>query len=125
MANTDITLINDGGVYVPSAFSIPVVRGNTVSFATSDGTPVVLCFSPDAASVLSPTNNPYSIGAAGTAVFTFSSSNPGAYSVFFVASPSSAPKSYPTQTSQVLVLEVVSSDAPPFTGPTNTVKPGS
>jgi hypothetical protein len=123
MANTSVTLINDGGTYVPSAPDVPVVAGDTVSFATSDGSAALLYFSPDAASVLSPKPvNPFQLAAAGKAAFAFTSSAPGAYSVFFGA----APQSYPGHASRVLVLEVGGTAKPPsFGGPHDTTGPGS
>jgi hypothetical protein len=126
MANTDITLVNDGGVLVPSAASVPAVSGDSVSFSTNDGSPVVLFFSPDATSILSPKpSNPFSI-AAGKAVFTFSSSAPGAYSVYFGLNPESGPGSFPNEISHSLVLEIgLINEPPPFTGPKDTTNPGS
>jgi hypothetical protein len=128
MANTDITLTNDGGIIVPSTPSVPVASGDTVSFATSDGAPVVLFFSPDATTILTPTpSSPFQIAAHGKAAFTFSSSKPGAYSVFFGASSSSAPSGFPQQISQGLFLEIGSGGGtpPPFGGPNDTTKGGS
>ena len=123
MANTNITLIDDGGIYVPSASSVPVVAGDTVSFATNDGSAVLLYFSPDAASVLSPApSSPYQLAAGGTAAFTFKSSASGAYSVFF----GSAPASYPGAVSQVLSLQIGGVvTPPPFGGPHTVINPGS
>jgi|HubBroStandDraft_1064217.scaffolds.fasta_scaffold321228_1 hypothetical protein len=123
MANTNITLINDGGTYVPSAPDVPVVAGDTVSFATSDGSAVLLFFSHDAASVLSPPPvNPVKLATGGSVVFTFASSAPGAYSVYF----GQAPQSYPSRTSGVLALEVGGAVKPPsFGGPHDTTVPGS
>jgi len=123
MANTTITLINDNGAYVPSAPSVPVVAGDTVSFATSDGKAAQLFFSPDAASVLSPTPaSPFQLAASGNAAFKFTSSAPGAYSVF----PNAAPQKFPGYVSQVLNLEVGPAIAPPdFGGPHDTTNPGS
>jgi len=123
MANTSITLIHDDGTYVPSAPSVPVVAGESVSFTTSDGSAVLLFFSPDATSVLSPPPvNPVKLATGGSVAFTFASSAPGAYSVFFGA----APPSYPSRASGVLALEVGSVvKPPPFGGPHDTTSPGS
>ena len=128
MANTDITLSSDGGIIVPSTPSVHVANGDTLSFATSDGSSVVLFFSPEASAILTPTPaSPFSIAAHGKAAFAFTSSKPGAYSVFFGESPSSAPSSFPPRISQDLLLEITSSgDEPPgFGGPSDTTKGGS
>jgi len=118
MANTDVKLVHTNGSYVPSVASVRVVNGDTVSFSTDDGSSALAYFSPDALSVLSPKPaNPASVGGAGQAKFSFSSSSPGAYSVFFAADSSSAPSSYPAGNSQTLLLEVAASDQPPFDNP--------
>jgi plastocyanin len=106
MANTSVTLVDNGGVYVPSVSSVPVVKGDTVTFSTSDGTHVVLFFSPDASSILSPDpGNAFSLAAGKTATFTFLGSQPGAHSAFFGSHPSAAPGSFPTTVTEFLTLE--------------------
>lgn len=123
---TNISLVNDGGTFVPSLASVPVVSGDIVTFSTSDGSPVVLFFSPDAASVLSPRlYGPLPIGNDGKGIFTFTSSNAGAYSVFFGASIDDAPASFPGQVSKELLLEVGSSISPPFTGSSDSARKSS
>jgi len=121
MANTDVKLVHTDGSYVPSVASVPVVNGDTVSFSTDDGSSALAYFSPDALSVLSPRPaNPISVGTVARTDFSFSSSSPGAYSVFFAADADSAPSSYPAGASQTLLLEVAVSDEPPFNNPMNT-----
>ena len=118
MAHTDINLIDSDGTLVPSADSVPVVSGDTVSFSTSDGRPAFAFFSPDAISVLSPRPaSPFPIAAGQKADFTFSSSKPGAYSAYFGVTGGSAPGKFPTDRSQVLRLEMDTSIALPFPGP--------
>jgi hypothetical protein len=125
MANTDIKLINNDGVLVPSSGSVSVVIGDTVSFSTSDGSPAFAFFSPDATSVLSPKPaSPFAIAAGKTAAFSFSSSQPGAYSAFFALHASPTPARFPGGKSQALRLEILTSDQPPFTGPSDTVGTG-
>jgi plastocyanin len=115
MANTDITLVNDGGTYVPSTQSVNVVSGNTISFATNDGSAVLLFFSPGATSVLTPKPaGAFPIAAGGRAVFSFSSSAPGAYSMYCGSTPNSAPANFPSAVSNALFLEVSSSVVPSF-----------
>lgn len=128
MANTDITVFSQDGIFIPSVPSVPVVSGDTVSFTTSDGVPVVLFFSPEAASILSPAPSAaHTIPAGGKAVFTFSSSNAGAYSVYFGTDPGSGPAEFPTAALKVLLLELeaMGAPAPPFTGPHDTTTSGS
>jgi plastocyanin len=128
MANTSVTLVDKGGVYVPSVSSLPVVKGDTVTFSTSDGTHVVLFFSPDAASILSPDpGKAFSLAAGKTAAFTFIDSQPGAHSAFFGSHHGAAPAEFPTTVTEFLTLETgairdsVALDASPI----NPVKPGS
>jgi hypothetical protein len=128
MANTDINLSEDAGTLVPSAPSVHVAKGDTVSFATDNGAPVVLFFSPGAASILSPApQSPHAIAAHGKAAFTFSSSSPGAYSVFFGVDPKTPPPSFPEKTSQELFLEISSLGGKPpgFGGPGDVAGQGS
>ncbi len=115
MANTDVTLVNDSGVYVPSTPSVNVVSGDTISFATNDGSAVLLFFSPDTVSVLAPKPvSPLPIAAGGKAVFSFSSSAPGAFSVFCGPTPDAAPANFPGNISNTLFLEVSSTVPPAF-----------
>jgi hypothetical protein len=122
MANTSVQLINSGGIYVPSVPSVPVVAGDTVSFATNDGSAVTLYFSPDAASAVSPAPGAaFSLAANGSAVFTFTSSVAGAFSVAFNAPG----QSFPSAVSGNLALLLSSSADPGFGGPHGVVNPGS
>ena len=125
MAHTDIKLIDSDGILVPSADSVSVVSGDTVSFSTSDGRPAFAFFSPDAIMVLTPRpTSPCEIAAGKTADFTFSSSEPGAYSAYFALTGDSAPGQFPTDRSQALRLEVDMSIALPFPGPGDTMGTG-
>ncbi len=115
MANNDVTFVNESGVYVPSIQSVNVVSGDTISFATNDGSAVLLFFSPDAVSVLAPKPvNPFPMAAGARAVFSFSSSAPGAYSVFCGPTPDAAPASFPGNISNTLFLAVSSTVVPTF-----------
>jgi len=125
MANTDITLFNDQGTLVPSAFSVQVISGDTVSFSTKDGGPAFAFFSPDAIAVLSPKPaNPFPIAAGKKAEFSFSSSKTGSYSAYFGLDAGSAPTTFPNGSSQALRLEINSSFQPPFSGPSDTMGTG-
>jgi len=128
MASTEITLINKGGKYSPSAASVAVVKGDTVTFSTSDGSAAFVFFSPAAAAVLSPApGKAFQLAAGKKATFAFTSSSPGAYSTAFGANADSAPGSFSGGNSSVLVLEGgamrVGAAAPPAFG--NPMKPGS
>jgi hypothetical protein len=115
MANTEVTLVNNGGIYVPSTPSVNVVSGDSISFATNDGSAVLLFFSPGATSVLTPKPaSPFPIAAGGRAAFSFSSSAPGAYSMYCGATPDAAPANFPGKVSDVLILEVSSIAVPSF-----------
>ena len=127
MANTEIMLVNDEGVYVASIASVPVTEGDTVSFSTSDGSAVVFYFSPDATAAVSPTpTSPFPLATGGTAVFAFKSSSSGAYSVFIGGVSSAAPESFPHDKSPNLVLAMIVPDGsvPGFNGPADTLKSG-
>ena len=128
MASTEVTLVNKGGKYSPSAASVAVVKGDTVTFSTSDGSAAYLFFSPGAAAVLSPApGKAFQLAAGKKAAFTFTSSSPGAYSAAFGANADSAPGSFAGGNSSVLVLEGgalrVGAAAPAAFG--NPMKPGS
>jgi hypothetical protein len=125
MANTDVTLINQQGTYVPSAASIPVVSGDTISFSTNDGSQAFAFFSPDAIANLSPAPaNPFLLAAGRKSLFSFLSSRPGAYSAYFSADPASPPVRFQRGVSQSLLLEVIPSNQSPFTGPGNAMTTG-
>jgi len=106
MANTDITISTQDGVLVPSQPSVPAVEGNTVTFS-APSISATLFFSPGAASILSPAPTaPVAIAAGGKTAFTFTSSKPGAYSVFFEPNASSPPANFPVRPSDLLLLEI-------------------
>jgi hypothetical protein len=127
MANTSVTLINNGGVYVPSVPSVAVNKGDTISFATSDGSAAQLFFSSAAAAVLSPApGSAFPIPAGGSASFSFTSSGPGAYSAFVGASGDAPPTNFPSQVSQNLSLLInETAGAPGFGAPHDTTSGGS
>jgi len=106
MANTTITLTNEQGALVPSQPSVPVSSGDTVAFSTSDGSMAFLFFSPDAIAALSPApSNPVEVSSV-PAVFTFTSSDPGAYSVYFETAADATTPAFPLLPSNLLMLEV-------------------
>jgi hypothetical protein len=117
MAHTDIILTEQRGVFTPSQPQVSVVKGDSISFSTGDGVPVALFFSSAAAAVLSPVPSvPIMLAQGEKTEFTFTSSDAGAYSVFFERSASEPPAHYPVRPSNVLLLEVDPSHAP-FGGP--------
>ena len=106
MANTVITISMENGVLVPSQPSVPAVQGNTVTFSAPRDS-ATLFFSPGAVSILSPApSGPVSIASGGKTSYTFNSSKPGAYSVFFEPNASSPPANFPVRPSNLLLLEI-------------------
>src|SRR4051794_38938510 len=115
MTNTNVVLTDKHGVLVPSLDIIRVVSGDTVTFSTADGRAAVAFFSPDAAAVLSPNpTNPSAIAAGAKAHFSFTSSQPGAYTVYFGYGAGDAPESFPGGHSDSLRLKINAPDAPSF-----------
>ena len=96
MANTDVKLQPSEGTFVPSLQTVNVVSGDTLTVQNNGGGPAFLFFSPDAVKLLSlKAGAPPSIPGGEKAVFTFSSSAPGAYSVYFGASSDMVPPGFP------------------------------
>jgi hypothetical protein len=127
MANTDVVLSDLSGVLVPSPDSVRVVTGDTVTFATADGSAAFAFFSPDTTSVLSPKpSNACSIAAGTKAHFAFTSSQSGSYSAFFGRSADDAPDGFPGGTSEMLALRINLSvePPPPFSGPSDSLGTG-
>jgi hypothetical protein len=123
MANTNITITKQDGVLAPSQSSVPAVQGNTVTFLTKSDS-ATLFFSPDAVSILSPSPSaPVTIAAGGKTAFTFTSSKPGAYSVFFEPNASKPPANFPVRPSNQLLLEIDTSGIG-FGGPGGGPKTG-
>jgi hypothetical protein len=121
MANTAITLVPEEGILVPSQPSVAVVSGDSVSFSTSDGSPGFLFFSPGAAAALSPTpTHPYALDGS-KSEFTFITSAPGQYSVYFETSASATPPPFPVSTSAQLLLEIDDTGVG-FGGPDDKIK---
>jgi len=124
MANTDVLLTDRHGVLVPSLDSVRVVTGDTITFSTGDGRAAFAFFSPNAAAVLSP--NPsasFPIAAGAKAQFSFTSSQPGAYSVYFGYASGDAPEGFPGGHSDVLQLKI-SGPGSSFGGPSDTMGTG-
>ena len=125
MTNTHVLLTDNGGVLVPSPNSVRVAAGDTITLTTADGRAALAFFSPNAESVLSPRPaNPCPIAAGAKAHFTFTSSQPGAYSAYFGYGTGDAPGGFPGGTSEMLALEINLSVSPTFSGPADTVGTG-
>jgi hypothetical protein len=115
MAHSDIILKESDGIFVPSQSQVPVVKGDTIAFSSSDGKQVALFFSPGAGPVLSPAPQAPLVLAPGEKVeFTFTTSEAGAYSVFFEKDASAPPAYFPLRPSNALLLET---ETPDFTAP--------
>jgi len=67
----------------------------------------------------------FAVPAGGSASFTFTSSDPGAYSAFFGAIGAAAPTNFPSQMSQSLSLLINDSAGAPSFGTHNSTDPGS
>ncbi len=120
MANTDISVTNDKGVLVPSASSVALHEGDTVSFSMADGSDGVLFFSPDSTGILSPPPaGPVPFGGHHKASFTFTSAEPGAYSVYFKKAATDSHPEFPVAESKTLVLKIDAGDIR-FGGPNNS-----
>jgi hypothetical protein len=117
MAHTDIILKEADGIFVPSQSQVPVVKGDTIAISTSDGRQVALFFSPGAVPVLSPAPSvPMVLAPGNKAEFAFTSSDSGAYSVFFENDASTPPAHFPVRPSNQLLLEIDASHSG-FGGP--------
>ena len=102
MAHTEITFTDNSGVLIGNQSSVSVTKGDTVAFSINAGQ-AFLFFSPDAAAALSPSpNGPVRVSASAGATFTFTSSDPGAYSVFPSTDASVAPTEFSTEQSDQL-----------------------
>ena len=124
MASTTITISSQDGVLVPSQPSVPAVNGDTITFSPQ-GVSATLFFSPGAIAILNPSPSaPVTIAAGGNTSFTFTSSNAGAYSVYFEPNASSPPASFPVKSSNLLLLETDTSGVG-FGGPSDGSKTGS
>jgi hypothetical protein len=122
MAHTDIVLKETDGIFVPSQSEVPVVKGDTIAFSASDGKQVALFFSPGAVPVLSPSPQvPMALDAGKKVEFTFTSSEAGAYSVYFEKNASTPPAHFPVRRSNVLLLET---ETPSFGGPVTEPRGG-
>lgn len=107
MAHTDIILKEADGIFMPSQSEVPVVKGDTIAISTGNGNQVALFFSPGAIPVLSPAPSAPMVVPAGSKVeFTFTSSDAGAYSVFFEKDASTPPAHFPLRSSNALLLEI-------------------
>jgi plastocyanin len=124
MASTTIIISSQDGALVPSQPSVPAVNGDTITFS-AQGVSAILFFSPGAIAILNPSPSaPVTIAAGGNTSFTFTSSSPGAYSVYFEPNASSPPASFPVQPSNLLLLEIDTSGVG-FGGPGAGTKTGS
>jgi hypothetical protein len=82
MSTTAITLTSEQGAVSPSLTSVLVNNGDTVTFATGDGSTAFLFFSPAAAGILSPTPaSPVAVSSTPVS-FSFTASGAGVYGVY-------------------------------------------
>lgn len=106
MANTEIVLTPADGILTTALSSVAVVSGDSITFSTSDGSAAFLFFSPDTIKVLSPSpaSSPFQVSS--KASFSFTSSEAGAYSVYFETESSATPPPFPVSKSTSLQLEI-------------------
>lgn len=115
MANTDVKLVPSEGTFVPSIQNVNVVAGDTVTLHNGGGGPAFLFFSPDALRLLSlKPGEPPTIPGGGQAVYTFASSAPGVYMVYFGGGSEMAPQGFPGQADTKFLLLPASGLLPGF-----------
>ncbi len=104
MSTTAITLTSEQGAVSPSLTSVPVNSGDTVTFATGDGSTVFLFFSPGAASILSPSpGGPVAVSSTPVS-FSFTASSPGVYGVYLETSADVSTPEFPATPSDTLAI---------------------
>ncbi|MBB5058671.1 hypothetical protein HDF16_003385 [Granulicella aggregans] len=124
MAHTEVFISNDAGTLVPSQPSVAVSNGDTLAFSVSNAGPVVAFFSPAAITALTPApTGPIPLNPQGPTVFTFTTSDSGAYSVFFETTVDAAVPDFPVTKSNFLLLEI-DTDGVGFGGPINHSRGG-
>lgn len=107
MAHTEVFISNDAGTLVPSQPSVAVSEGDTLAFSLSTDGPVFAFFSLEAMAALSPApTGPVSLGSQGPTLFTFTTSDPGAYSAYFEDTADAVVPVFPGGTSNLLQLEI-------------------
>jgi hypothetical protein len=122
MAHTEVFLSNDAGTLVPSQASVSVTSGDTIAFSVTGAGPAYAFFSPDAAAVLSPNPaEPVALSAIAPTVFSFTSSDAGAYSAYFETTATAEIPEFPVAKSTVLLLEI-DTDGIGFGGPNPSTK---
>jgi len=124
MAHTEIFVSDDAGTLVPSQPSVAVSSGDTLALSLSGAASVFAFFSPDAMAAISPApTGPVQLSPQGPTVFTFTTSEPGAYGVYFEATASAAVPDFPGGKSNLLQLGI-DTDGAGFGGLTNHSRGG-
>ncbi len=110
------------GLRVPSVPKVTIVPSDTVTFTVEEGADSALYFSPETASILSPTPAPRVDLAYGQNVaYTFLTPGSSAYGVITQAPGDSAPNKYDFgKPSDPPVLVIQPGQGPIFTGPDNS-----
>ncbi len=104
MSITAITLTSEQGAVSPSLTSVPVNSGDTVTFATGDGSTAYLFFSPGAAGILSPTPaNPVAVSSTPVS-FSFTASGSGVYGVYLETATDVSVPDFPGSPSNTLAI---------------------
>jgi len=104
MSTTAITLTSEQGAVSASLTTVPVNTGDTVTFATGDGSTAFLFFSPGATGILSPAPaSPVAVSSTPVS-FSFTASEPGAYGVYLESSAEASVPEFPTAPSSALAI---------------------
>jgi hypothetical protein len=122
MPNTQVVIRDEMGLRVPSVPSVPIVSLDTVTFTVDEGADSALYFSPETASILSPTpGSRVDLSYGQELTYTFASPGASAYGVITQAPSDSAPNSYNFGSpAEPPVLVVQPGQGSVFSGPDNS-----
>jgi hypothetical protein len=124
MANTDVVLRDEMGMRVPNIPKVTISSGDSVTFAVEEGADSALYFSPETASILSPTPGArVDLPSGHSLTYTFAAPAPSAYGVVTQAPEDPAPGSFdfgPPAEPPVLVIQP--GNGLPYPGPVNPIQ---
>jgi hypothetical protein len=125
MSNTEVVLRDEMGLRVPSVPKVTIIASDKVTFTVEEGADTALYFSPETASILTPTpGSRVNLAFGEKLTYTFSAAGSGVYGVITQAPKDSAPNKYDfgkPEEPPVLVLQP--GQGPVFTGPDNSPIP--
>jgi hypothetical protein len=122
MPNTEVVIRDEMGMRVPSVPNVTIVASDKVTFTVDEGAETAFYFSPETASILSPTPGPrVDLRFGQTLTYTFSTPGSIAYGVITQAPEDSAPNRYDFgKPAEPPVLVLQPGQGPVFTGPDNS-----